>query len=198
MLSGMTGTAFRDSLLATPALERDAWLDSALGIGDVPDDGPELPRGCVPYLPCPVDALLRVIEHGPVGSDDVFVDLGSGVGRAVMLTHLLTGAAAIGIEIQPQLVAVHRAIEKRLGLTRCPVIAGDAAELVGSIAMGSVFFLYCPFSGARLAAVLDALLPMARTRRIRICCVNLELPARPWLQRVPLPFNDLAIYASAL
>jgi hypothetical protein len=51
---------FRDALLRVPPGERDAWLDSIFGLGDLPDDGPDLPRGCVPYLPSSVDTLLRV------------------------------------------------------------------------------------------------------------------------------------------
>src|SRR5215469_14927659 len=84
---------FRAALLSIPPTERDAWLDLVFGLGELPDDGPELPRDCVPYLPCPVDALLRMVEQASVRPSDVFVDVGSGVGRAAALVHLLTGAA---------------------------------------------------------------------------------------------------------
>ena len=94
---------FRAALLRVPPTERDAWLDSVLDLGDLPADGPDLPRGCVPYLPAPVDALLRVVERAPVRPSDVFVDVGSGVGRAVALVHLLTGAPAAGLEIERNL-----------------------------------------------------------------------------------------------
>src|SRR3954463_7854907 len=80
---------FRAALLDVPAHARDACVDSALGLAELPPDGPELPAGCVPYLPCSVDALLRVVQHAPVRATDVFVDVGSGVGRAAVLVHLL-------------------------------------------------------------------------------------------------------------
>lgn len=51
-----TPDLFRAALLNVPKAERDAWLDFVLGLEHLPDDGPELPRGCTPYLPCPVDA----------------------------------------------------------------------------------------------------------------------------------------------
>ena len=51
-----------------------------LGLGELPDDLPDLPPGTVPYLPCPVDAIIRAVLEAPVGPDDVFVDLGAGVG----------------------------------------------------------------------------------------------------------------------
>jgi hypothetical protein len=79
---------FRAALMRVPPTERDAWLDQVLGLDVVPDDGPELPRGCVPYMPCPVDALLRMVEHAGVQASDVFVDVGAGVGRAAALVHL--------------------------------------------------------------------------------------------------------------
>ena len=189
---------FRMALTSVPPSERDAWLDLVFGLDEVPDDGPELPRGCVPYLPCSVDALLRVVEHAGVQANDVFVDIGSGVGRAATLVHLLTGASAIGLEIQPALVRASREITTRLNVFRVAPVEGDAAMLVQYITIGSVFFLYCPFSGDRLDKVLDELESIARTRQIRICCVDLPLPFRPWLTLASPPFGDLTVYRSIL
>src|SRR5262249_18543482 len=97
--------AFRAALLGVPAGERDAWVDRVLGLDGLPDDGPALPAGGVPYLPCSVEVLLRMVDEASVGSGDVFVDVGAGPGRAIALVHLLTGAAAVGLEIQPALVS---------------------------------------------------------------------------------------------
>lgn len=188
--------AFRAALLGVPPIERDAWLDLVLGLGEIPDDGPELPRGCVPYLPCPVDALLRMVEQAPVRASDVFVDIGSGLGRAAALVHLLTGAAAIGLEIQPGLVHAARELATRLLVSRVSCVQGDAAELAGLMTIGSVFFLYCPFSGDRLTKVLANLEPIARTRTIRVCCVDLSLPPCSWLTVESPLSGDLAIYRS--
>lgn len=189
--------AFRAALLRVPPSERDAWLDSVLGLDELPDDDPALPRGCVPYLPCSVDALLRLVEHAEVRSSDVFVDIGAGHGRAALLVHLLTGASAIGIEIQPSLVRASRALSARLHLERFSVIEGDAAVLTRSVSTGSVFFLYCPFGGDRLEKVLSDLELIARTKRIRLCCVDLPIAPRPWLALVS-ESSDLAIFRSTL
>jgi hypothetical protein len=188
---------FRAALLSVPPGIRDAWLDRLLGLTEVPDDQPELPRGCVPYLPCSVDVLLRMVDQAGVQASDVFVDLGSGVGRAAVLVHLLTGAPAIGIEIQPALAVAARALASRLPLSRVPFIEGDAAELTGLMTIGTVFFLYCPFGGERLVTVLDQLESLAQARPVRICCVDLPLPPRAWLTPDPGPLGDLAIYRSA-
>lgn len=190
--------AFRAALLRVPPAARDAWLDHVLGLDALPDDGPELPRGCVPYLPSSVDVLLRLVELAEVGPSDVFVDIGAGPGRAATFVHLLTGASAIGLEIQPALVLAARQLAARLRLPRVPFLEGDAAQLAGAMTLGSVFFLYCPFSGARLTHVLDALEPIARTRALRVCCVDLPLPAVSWLTPVPDPSPELAVYRSTV
>ena len=121
-------SAFRAALAHIAPLARDACVDRALAIGPIPDDGPELPRGCVPYLPCPVDALLRLVEHAGVQASDVFVDVGSGPGRAAALVHLMTGARAIGLEIQSALVAAARDMTARLRLPDVAFVEGDAPQ----------------------------------------------------------------------
>jgi hypothetical protein len=132
-----------------------------------------------------------------VRSSDVFVDVGSGLGRATALVHLLTGASAVGLEIQANLVRAARDLMKRLELPRVSCIEGDAAEWTGAIDAGTIFFLYCPFSGDRLAKALADLERVARTRMIRVCSVDLPLPARPWLTlQEAAPPGDLTIYRS--
>lgn len=190
--------AFRAALLSVPAIARDAWLDLVLGLGELPDDGPELPRGCVPYMPCSVDVLLRTIDLAAVNASDVFVDIGSGLGRAAALVHLLTGASAIGLEIQPALARAARELAARLLLSRVRCIEGDAVTLTGSMTVGTVFFLYCPFGGERLLKVLDQLESLARTRMLRVCCVDLPLPVREWLTPDPAMSGELAVYRSTL
>ena len=181
--SRLSPAAFREVLLGLPARERDRWLDRVFAVGDLPEDGESLPIGCVPYLPAPVDAVLSSLSAAEVGASDVFVDVGAGLGRVVALAHFLTGARAIGVEIQPELVRASRELTERLNATRVSIIEGDAADTARSIASGTVFFLYCPFSGQRLDRLLDDLQAIARSHPIRIC--SLDLPfARPWLARV--------------
>lgn len=186
----------RSALASVPPAERDAWVDLVFGLDGLPDDGPDLPRGCVPYLPCSVDTLLRMADHADLRSDDVFVDVGSGLGRATALAHLLTGSAAIGLEIQSGLVRLSRDLARSLKASRIAVVEGDAARLTGFMTIGTVFFLYCPFGGARLERVLNDLESIAWTRPIRVCCVDLPLPYRSWLRPVSPPSRDLAVYRS--
>ena len=197
---GHDPAAFRAALLAVPAGEREGWVDRVLGIDDddVPGDGPALPPGGVPYLPCSVDVLLRIVDETPVRSTDVFIDVGAGAGRAIALIHLLTGAGAIGLEIQPDLVRAAHRLTDRVGLSRVRCVEGDAATNAAFMVVGSVFFFNCPFSGARLTKVLDDLESIARTRPLSVCCVLLPLPPRSWLTREPGPEGELEIYRAGV
>jgi len=193
---GTTPASFRARLADVPARDRDAWLDLLWDSGDIPEDDPRLPRGCVPYLPCPVETVVDALLHAAVTPDDVFVDVGSGLGRAAVLAHLFTGAGCIGLEIQPDLVQAARERAARLNLDRVGFIEGDAADLIGHVTVGTVFFLYCPFGGERLDRVLDELERIAQLRPIRICGVGLARLDRPWLTPVPSTPVDLDVYRS--
>ena len=188
--------AFREALLGVPPSERDAWLDVVLRLDELPDDGPDLPRDGVPYLPSSVDVLLRSVGEAGVEASDVFVDIGAGIGRAVTFVHLLTGAAAVGVEIQQRLIVQARALAARLEAPRISYVLGDAAEIPAAMTAGSVFFLYCPFSGARLQRLLVGLQAIARSRVITICCVDLPLPPCPWLDTRAARAADLAVHRS--
>lgn len=184
-----TPALVRSALDSIPPRERDAWVDRLLELDDIPDDGPTLPRGGVPYLPCAIDSVLRAIDLAGVTETDRFVDVGSGVGRVTTIVHLLTGASTLGLEIQPQLATAARALASRLGLERVKTRDGDA-----HLDEGTVFFLYCPFSGDRLNTFLDEL---ERVRRpLRLCCVDLPIPARPWLTQLA-ESQDVTVFTSA-
>lgn len=194
-LGEVSPAAFRAALTGVPAAERDVWLDRVLGLGELPADGPELPRGCVPYLPCSVDALLRTIDLAEIQASDVFVDVGSGVGRAAALTHFATGAAVIGLEVQAALVRSSRELAARLNARRLTFIHGDAVELTAQLTTGTVFFFYCPFSGTRLDRALEHLRRASDPRPLRVCSVDLPLPAAPWLEPISVS-RDVCVYRS--
>ena len=137
-----------------------------------------------------------MVDAARITSSDVFVDIGSGIGRASAFVHMLTGARVIGIEVQPALVRTARELTERLALSSVSYVEGDVATMPAVLAQGSVFFLYCPFSGERLTKVLGGLEAVARSRPIRICCLDLPLPACRWLT-LDVPFaRDLAVYGS--
>lgn len=188
----LRGDALRDALLAVSPEDRDAWVDRLLGLGEPPEDS-RLPDGGVPYLPAGVDEILSAIREVPITRQDTLVDLGSGLGRVVMLTHLLTGCRAHGIEVQPALVEQANACARRLQLREVTFEQADAstAELDGS-----VFFLYAPFNGALLKQVLARLEQLARRRSFRVCTVDLSLDQVRWLRGLPADNLALGVYVS--
>jgi SAM-dependent methyltransferase len=183
----------RSMLECVAPADRDAFVDRFLGLDSIPADT-ALPPQCVPYLPCPVDALLRLIDQVPVRESDVFVDVGCGVGRAAALVELLTGARTVGLEIQPALVETSRALAARMPLGDFTALQMDASAPGAELPAGSIYFLYCPFSGQRLAQFLANLEPHARRHSLHIACVDVTLPDRPWLELARPIDRNLAIY----
>lgn len=182
--AGSARLSLRAALDALPASARDTWIDAVFDLDPLVADGPDLPRGCVPYLPCRVDLLLRVIDVVGLGAADVFVDLGAGIGRASALVHCLSGAQAIGIEVQSELAARARALAGALGRAAITTVDGDAIESLGAASAGTVFFAYCPFSGERFDRLVDRIGALPRSWSVWLCLVDLPLVTRDWLELV--------------
>lgn len=187
------GAALLAALLAIPPVDRDVWLDELLGFPPPPPDLPDLPRGAVPYLPAGVAEILAMVREVPLGPDDELVDLGAGLGRVVIVAHLLSGARAHGVELQEPLVRLARERCAALALPSLSFTHGDAAEVLLD---GSVFFLYAPFNGALLVRVVRRLEDVARRRPIVVCAVDLELHDVPWLAPRSTSSVTLTLYDS--
>jgi len=137
----------------------------------------------VQYEATPARAVLAMVDDAQIGSEDVFYDLGAGLGHIVILVHLLTGAQARGVEVEPAFCAYARASAEELRLSGVRFIAADARQ--ADYGEGTVFFLFTPFRGAMLRAVLGRLQEQAARRTIRVCtygtCTH-EVAKAPWLQ----------------
>ena len=187
----LRGTALHDLLASLPFRERDAFADELLGLEVAPPDAPDLPRGAVPYLPCPVDDILTMVREVPLRPSDELVDIGSGLGRVAMLVHLLSGARARGVEIQEQLVRAAEQQCAELALDDVSFIHANATDLPLD---GSVFFLYAPCNGPMLASVLARIEEVARRRPVVVAAVDLELGAVPWLRARGASSASLTLY----
>lgn len=190
----LRGDAFLAALLAVRADERDLWLDELLGLPELPADLPGLPAGTVPYVPCELATILRSVREAPVTRADRFVDLGAGLGRPTLLAHLVSGAPAVGVELQPHLVEHARAAAARLGLDDVRFTVADAAA--GEIPEGSVYFVYASFNGAALARVLAAIERIAARRPIVLCAVGFEV-RQAWLRARRSASPELVLYDSS-
>ncbi len=155
-----------------------------------------MPEHLIGYHASGTEPILQALWEAPVTDQDVFVDLGSGLGKVVLLARKLTGATARGIEIQPELVRRARRIAARLGID---ALFEHADVREADLAEGTVFYLYDPFTGPVLAAALERLRDVARRHPIVVCALGVDLErVAPWLERRAQDSFWLAIYDSRI
>jgi hypothetical protein len=167
---------------------RDELISGVLQLREPSE--PDLPRSpeMVPYQPTPARHTFHMIAATALVEDDVFVDLGSGLGHVPLLISMLTGAACFGIEVQAAYVASSRECAQDLNLNRVQFIAQDARE--ADLSKGSVFYLYSPFKGSILSEVVRGLRTQSAHRSIRLCslgpCTHI-IANETWLRARGLP-----------
>lgn len=133
----------------------------------------------------PARVLLDLIDHTSLTANDLFYDLGSGLGQVVMLVHLLTGVRAKGVEVEPAFCAFAQAQAQNLGLTGVEFINTDARA--ADYSDGTLFFMFTPFRGQLLQRVLERLQQVAHDHPIRICTFGPCTPRvaeQSWLRPV--------------
>lgn len=118
------------------------------------------------YQKTPARIVFEMAGSAGFTRDDVFFDIGSGLGQVVILIHLISGVTARGVEYEPAYCDYARACAARLNLSGVGFIHAYAGE--ADYATGTVFFLYTPFEGRMLQDMLDILRYIARDRAIRV------------------------------
>lgn len=161
----------------------DLLLDGVLELGDRPPSALADPE-MLHYEPAPARAILEFVDEAGRGPEDVFYDVGAGLGRTAILAHLVSGAPARGVEYDAELWELARAGAARLGLRQVEFVQGDARE--ADYAGGTVFFLFTPFRGEIFRAVMARLRGRASEGPIRIGTFgpcSAWTAAQPWLRR---------------
>ena len=203
----------RDSLRNWIDLCRDAQIDTTPGLSY--DHLDELVAGVLQirqpgdetittepeqvfYQPTPVRHALTMIECSGLSRDDVLIDFGSGLGQVCIIASILTGARAIGIELQAAYVECARDCAQDLQLDRVTFLHADA--LAADLSEGTVYHLYTPFTGSILQAVLNRLHRESETRPVKVCtlgpCTE-TVKQEPWLRTNMPPFTDrVALFQS--
>lgn len=114
----------------------------------------------VPYEPVQVFMFHRMLGDLAIDfSDYVFVDLGSGKGRALLLAAQYDFAKIIGVEFSPRLHEIARAnvdsfVKKETAGNRIDLICMDAADYEFP-RRNLLLFMYNPFFGPAMQAVVD-------------------------------------------
>ncbi|MEP7361383.1 MAG: hypothetical protein ABI744_07375, partial [Chloroflexota bacterium] len=163
LLAGLRGKGIKDRLLHP----YDAFWDARLGIstfGFIPavgDSNDAAWQGH--YQPTPYRDIFVMLRHAGIGTGDVYVDLGCGLGRTVFAAHWLGAKRAVGVEINRQLAAqCERSAARHRRAPACddPV---RAVEFVCAPAQAyshpdtTAVFLFHPFGAGTLKQVVDTL-----------------------------------------
>lgn len=160
------------------------------------DPGTELAEEMVFYQPTPARHVFELISRTALGRRDVLVDLGSGLGHVPLLAAICTDARSVGIEIEPTYVDSARRCAQALHLANADFVRDDARN--ADFSVGSVFYLYTPFTGTVMRSVLDALRREAGRRTFRVCSFGpctAVLAAERWLASDDVPTADrIAIF----
>jgi len=181
-----TLSAWAASLRKTGDGEGYDALDALVGgMLDLQEPGAvvQLEAEMVFYQPTPARHIFDFIAGAQIGEHDVVMDLGAGLGQVVLLTAICTRAPCIGVELQPAYVASARACAQALNLRNACFIARDVRQ--ADLSAGTVFYLYTPFTGSILRAVLALLRQEAQRRAIRLCTFGpctATVANEPWLR----------------
>jgi len=135
--------------------------------------------------PTPARIILELIKKSRITKDDVFYDLGSGLGQVSILVGLLTGAKAKGVEFESAYCDYAQQCAKRLGLNRVEFVNLDARD--ADYSDGTIFFMYTPFTGKLLQEVLEKLKGESRRRTIKLCTYGsctLHVSDQSWLRHM--------------
>jgi SAM-dependent methyltransferase len=162
----------------------DVLVNRLIGGSEMPVPTVGLTAEMVEFYKTPVRVILELVERASFGPDDVFFDLGSGLGQTVMLVNILAEVMAKGIEIEPAYCEYARACAASHGLPDVEFIEGDVRN--SDLSAGTVFFLFTPFKGSLLAEVMERLRALASTRVIQVISYgpcSAEISRLTWLSR---------------
>lgn len=179
----------------------DAFVSGLLQISTSPEETIRRKPEMVFYQPTPARVVLELVDKADITPDDVFYDLGSGLGQVAILVNLLSGAKTKGVEVDPGYCDYAWRRAKELNLLNVEFINLDARD--ADYSDGTVFYLYTPFEGKMLQDVLERLKGEAKRRAVRVCtygpCI-LDVSRQAWLRCVDQDASDvefrLGVFAS--
>lgn len=173
------------------------WMEWRLGIDTdarvTAQDLGYADADCRGYLAAEYSSLQIILPMLSLGPNDVFIDLGCGMGRAVVLAAQYPIKRAIGIERSTILAKIANENIRTARKLRCSdlkIVTEDATryQIPNDT---TVIFMFSPFSGTVLDAVLDNIqLSLERApRQLRLACLvqrdlpfDVQLRSTSWLQ----------------
>jgi len=144
----------------------DVFINQLLTDQAIPEATKDLEPEMVFYQKTPARIIMQMIKVAALRPDDVFFDLGSGLGQVVILVNLMSGCTSKGIEYDAAYCNYAKACVSQLNLSNIEFINADVRN--GDYSEGTIFFMYSPFEGCMLQDVLDILQKESKKRMIRI------------------------------
>jgi hypothetical protein len=158
----------------------------------MPEQTKDLEPEMVFYQKTPARIIFELVEKCNFTKDDVFYDIGSGLGQVAILVNLLTGIKAKGIEFEPAFCDYSRDCAAKLNLSNITFINADARQ--ADYCDGTIFFMYTPFNGAILQKVLEILRKESLLKKIRIITYGpctAEVASQSWLDSAGPPNDNI-------
>jgi predicted RNA methylase len=144
----------------------DIFINGLSHFQAMPGQTKDLEPEMVFYQKTPARIVFELVARSHFTKEDVFFDLGSGLGQVAMLVNLLSGITVKGIEFEPVFCDYARDCAKELNLSNVEFINVDARK--ADYSEGTVFFMFTPFGGEMLQEVLEILRKESLQRKIRI------------------------------
>jgi len=170
----------------------DIFINGLTLFQTVPEPTKNLEPEMVYYQKTPARIVFELAERSHFTKEDVFLDLGSGLGQVTILINLLAGITARGIEFEPAFCDYAGDCAANLSLSNVTFINADARK--ADYSEGTVFFMFTPFRGEILQEVLEMLRKESLRRKIKIITYGPCTPLvafQNWLNFATPGGNDL-------
>jgi hypothetical protein len=175
----------------------DVFISRLLSLPYMPEQSQPLEPEMVFYQKTPARIVFELVKDAGFTKDDVFFDIGSGLGQVAMLVNLLTGIKTVGVEFEPAFCKYSQNCVAMLGLQDVAFTNADARK--ADYRSGTVFFMYTPFRGKMLEDVLEGLRAESLLRKIKIItygpCTP-EVAAQEWLYPDMRPTKNTRFFSS--
>ncbi len=195
---------------------RDEYWDRKLGIHTFGHHvGTGVPGGTdafLPFVPSAYADIFAYLKGVGIGPDDVFVDLGSGLGRTAFAASWMGAKRAVGVELIQSLTDGAEANRKQSILSNRDIEFVCANALEFNEPGMTILYMFHPFGEAILEQVLDNL-GKARAvatdpKKLRVVyanpCYDDALARTGWLRKtahipgVKRPFSSTGVFDAAL
>jgi SAM-dependent methyltransferase len=168
----------------------DIFINRLFPFQTMPEPTKDLEPGMVYYQKTPARIVFELVEKSHFNKEDVFFDLGSGLGQVAILVNLLAGITAKGVEFEPAFCEYARDCAAELNLSNVTFINVDARK--ADYSEGTIFFMYTPFKGEILQEVLEILRTESLVRKIKIITYGpctAQVASQSWLD-IAVPKDD--------